>query len=402
MNRLVMRIPLLTYSVKVQNCLPIQNKTNTLIMKKLTLFVFITLLVACNNQEKIKKAIETLGPEWDATSSLVKALPDKINGIQSTWNSWEAEMQIKNEWKARLGADQLAQLNSQIESIKSQGQAMESLTKEVDEFTTQWEAKDKTMAELSDGLSSGNIPKDAQTKITTLQSLIGESKNKIPAWEATLDSIQASSQSAYEAFSKLVVTIDPNLVDCNNQPLNLTDFLNNYAKKIEAEPAKWRYSRVASEFKDCSGMFLRLCESLGEKSCKGYKYPDRAFHDTRALAGWYHENGNLTLIKDAENSDHLIQPGMVMFYGYGDRPIPENFTVADLSAPYPNGLIEHVGTVTKVEKDENGKVTDYYIYHGRSGTKPAARTRISAGQNPVYSNWGQPWLAIGFIMTPES
>ena len=43
---------------------------------------------------------------------------------------------------------------------------------------------------------------------------------------------------------------------CGDQPQALAQFLNQYAAEIEAVPEKWMYSNKASDFKDCSGMFI--------------------------------------------------------------------------------------------------------------------------------------------------
>ncbi|NRB48373.1 MAG: hypothetical protein HRU41_11925 [Saprospiraceae bacterium] len=186
--------------------------------------------------------------------------------------------------------------------------------------------------------------------------------------------------------------------ECLQNEKSLEKVLNAYAASIEAEPDRWMYSNTASDFKDCSGMFIRLCEHLAAQFCKAYRFPDRKYHSTRDLAYWYAKEGNLRLVRDPESSQDLIQVGQVMFYGKSKKKIPKKFKLEDLTAPYPNSLLAHMGIVVAVNRDEYGKVKSYTLYHGRSSGKPASRSIIRSSQNPDFGNWGQPWLATASIL----
>lgn len=185
---------------------------------------------------------------------------------------------------------------------------------------------------------------------------------------------------------------------CLQDGTSLAQVLNDYAAAIEAEPEKWMYSNRASDFKDCSGMFIRLSEELDKQFCENYEFPDRKFHSTRDLATWYARYGELELIRDAQSNQELIQVGQVMFYGKANKRIPKRFKLDDLTAPYPKGLLAHMGVVVAVNREEDGTLISYTLYHGRSSGKPASRSIIRTKQNPDFGNWGQPWLAVAPIL----
>ena len=178
----------------------------------------------------------------------------------------------------------------------------------------------------------------------------------------------------------------------------LEQVLNAYAAGVEAEPEKWMYSNKASDFRDCSGMFIRLCEELEEQFCENFEFPGRKFHSTRDLAAWYAKYGDLKLISNAQSNQDLIAVGQVMFYGRANKNAPRRLKLDDLIAPYPKGLLAHMGVVVAVDKEEDGSLISYTLYHGRSSGKPASRSIIRTKQNPDFGNWGQPWLAVASIL----
>lgn len=194
-------------------------------------------------------------------------------------------------------------------------------------------------------------------------------------------------------------TIFSNKDKCAVEAIDLEKILNAYAASIEAEPEKWMYSNKASDYRDCSGMFLRLCENMEDQVCDKFAFPDRSFHSTRDLADWYAKYGNLRLIRNPSDNEQYITVGQVMFYGKANKKIPNRFDLASLTAPYPKGLLAHMGVVVSVNRDEEtGKLDSYTLYHGRSSGKAATRSIIRTSQNPDFGNWGQPWLATASLL----
>ncbi len=219
------------------------------------------------------------------------------------------------------------------------------------------------------------------TGMTISKPTIPNSKDIIPT--KTITDTLASSGTSYS---------------CNGEEFELEEYLNNFAEQIEAQNILYNTEKLS----DCSGMFLRLCSNL-KKKCDDYIFPSsKAVRDTRRLAKWYAKKGRLTIIENAEASGYLIKPGAVMFYGHGGVTY-NDLTIEKITA---NDGIEHVGTVTSVTKDKNGKVIQYSLFHGRSNGKPAGRTTYHQlkpyrTQLPAYGNWNQQWVAVADIMTPK-
>ena len=149
---------------------------------------------------------------------------------------------------------------------------------------------------------------------------------------------------------------------------------------------------------DCSGIFHQT--ALFVKSiCDQYEYPDhKKVRDSRSIAGWYAKKKGLELVFDPMKERNSIHPGAVLFFG-GSGKRYDSFDAKDLSAPYPKGIVHHIGVVTKVLKDDQGQVTGYEMFHGRRPGKTAQRSYYhnikppKAGY-PILGNWNQQLLAI--------
>ncbi|MCB0568711.1 MAG: hypothetical protein KDC66_03060 [Phaeodactylibacter sp.] len=152
---------------------------------------------------------------------------------------------------------------------------------------------------------------------------------------------------------------------------------------------------------DCSGMFHRLLRKMKE-SFPGFEYPEVVeARSSRALAQWYYDHGALHIIDDAANSGQLIRPGAILFFGqYGKkytRPTIEQLIISGVG-------IQHIGTAVEVQKDENGQVIGYTMFHARGRGKAASKTQhyLHNPRNsylPAFGNWKQQLVAIGYIDT---
>lgn len=160
---------------------------------------------------------------------------------------------------------------------------------------------------------------------------------------------------------------------------------------------------------DCSGMFHRVLELL-EKRCPAYAYPAVHEHrETRQLARFYHDRGQLTIVRDVSSAQDLIRPGSVMFYGYADQSF-EGVRIEQLETRGRG--IEHMGIVVRVERDGD-TVTNYSLFHGINYGKPSGVTEHHYGDwsnNPSFAAsarrngykpfgfWRQPWVAVAPIL----
>ncbi len=153
---------------------------------------------------------------------------------------------------------------------------------------------------------------------------------------------------------------------------------------------------------DCSGILHRVLMGV-QKRCPEHEYPSLALcRDSRELARWYHEQGELILIKDAVAQSDLIRPGMVLFFGRtGVRY--KNASVKTLLSSRHG--IYHVGVVVRVYKDRKGKVARYELFHGhgRRGRTKASVTkwhkrRPTRASYPPLGNGRQQLVAVARIV----
>ena len=180
----------------------------------------------------------------------------------------------------------------------------------------------------------------------------------------------------------------------------LKNKLTQYAEQIEAQKLDY----VPAKMQDCSGIFFKLIEQFAKKRCSEYKYPSpNSERPARMIAKWYHDNNNFSFIEDVMQSRNLIKPGTVLFYGKPGESY-HNMTVDRMTGP--SGKIHHIGVVTDVEKDAQGNVIRYVLYHGQTYGKTAGRThnhtaKGGSRQNyPVFGFGSEQLVAISYLFTP--
>lgn len=169
-------------------------------------------------------------------------------------------------------------------------------------------------------------------------------------------------------------------------------------KNINTSVKKWTGTIYSQEKgTDCSGIFHKVINDL-RKHYPNEKFPKfKIDRSSRDLAAWYHTNSNFSFIRNPEDNGKLIKPGMIMFYGKGGMSYDlQSMTIKTLTDP--NG-VNHVGIVTAVNKDHEGNVISYDIFHGLNERKPAQTTtevykNPRRPTHPAYAHWNQPWLGI--------
>lgn len=177
-----------------------------------------------------------------------------------------------------------------------------------------------------------------------------------------------------------------------------TAYIQRLAVDYESEHILYRSIPLS----DCSGMFHRLLQQMKE-AFPAFVYPEVAeARSSRAIARWYYDKGALHLIGDAAESGRLIRPGAVMFFGQIGKKY-NNPSIEQLTT-YGSGIM-HIGTVVDVEKDEQGNIVAYTMFHARGRGKPASHTRhyLRHPGNPglpAFGNWRQQWVAVAHIDTP--
>lgn len=241
---------------------------------------------------------------------------------------------------------------------------------------------------------------------TELPSKIGESipflnkaKDTLPAMEA--DSLLQTPDSMAVAMGR---------ADCVSGD-SFQQRLLRVTENIEAK----KYPYRADLGQDCSGIFHKIKDSVDlwtQSQCEdsNFVFPDYdSTRSSRAIADWYYEKGNLTLVEDPMKVRNQIVPGSVMFYSKPGKTYT-NLNIEKLTGKSNNyspasGAIMHIGVVVDVTKDEEGNVVQYTLMHGRNERHPASRTDYhkevqSKNQTlPKFGNWSQQWVAIASVVT---
>ena len=178
-------------------------------------------------------------------------------------------------------------------------------------------------------------------------------------------------------------------------------FLTLYSEKLERDTL-WYDNQRPQRLQDCSGIFHRIKERVSKKYVQ-FNYPPVATaRHTRALARWYHDNGQFIIITDPKKQKDLIRPGSVMFFGESGKRYT-SMTIEQLSSDNPRGYIRHIGVITELVKDKQGETIGYVMMHGRRPGVYAQRTHYHKVDPPragfpVLGNWNQQWVAIADIM----
>ncbi len=154
---------------------------------------------------------------------------------------------------------------------------------------------------------------------------------------------------------------------------------------------------------DCSGILHRVLMGM-KKRCPGHEYPSLSlYRDSRDIARWYHEQGELILIKNAVAQSDLIRPGMVLFYGRTGVKYKNASVKTLLSSRHG---INHVGVVVRIYKDRRKKVAGYELFHGhgRRGRTKASVTswhklRPTRASYPPFGNGRQQLVAVARIVS---
>lgn len=204
--------------------------------------------------------------------------------------------------------------------------------------------------------------------------------------QSALPAIAANGPALYGLFSSLPP-----------REAIFSGYLQRLAKDYESQHILYRSIPLS----DCSGMFHRLLQQMKE-AFPAFVYPEVAeARSSRALAQWYYDRGSLHIVEDAAASGQLIKPGAIMFFGQIGKKYSQP-TIEQLTT-YGVGIM-HIGTVVDVEKDEQGNVIAYTMFHARGRGKPASHTRhyLRRPQTsglPAFGNWRQQWVAVAYMDT---
>lgn len=178
--------------------------------------------------------------------------------------------------------------------------------------------------------------------------------------------------------------------------------LNNELDVVTKELTGTPYS--AKKGTDCSGIFHKVIDALSVH-CSNLEFPkfgvDRSSRD---LLKWYHEKGQLSLIRNPSKASSLIKKGAIMFYGQSGKHYSEQdrremsiSELIDLSTG-----VNHLGIVMNVER-KGKKIISYEIFHGKKPGVAAGVSRLkcketNSNEACTYRHGNQAWLAIAQLL----
>ena len=240
---------------------------------------------------------------------------------------------------------------------------------------------------------------------------------------------------------ELIANADVYFATCGGETRSMAEVLLPITARMEAQNIPYKRSQEpVDEWRDCSGNFLRL-SSYVASACAGNddhlaappgvtdytpdgdnKAPqNKGARSSRGIGKWYHDQGRFIPIfyddvtditqppQDLIDKRNLIKPGAVLWYSRGMPTRLDGLDSLWISNTR-NLQINHMGTVTEVERDEDGNVIRYTIYHGhgRDGN-PASVTRNhywvwpktftkEGSAYPPFGYWAQYLVGIGTLL----
>jgi hypothetical protein len=157
-----------------------------------------------------------------------------------------------------------------------------------------------------------------------------------------------------------------------------------------------KYSSNGGAFRDCSGIFHRVVQTM-EDACPNLLIPPTKVRSSRQLAAWYANRGTLTPINNALlQAPDVLQPGAVVFFG---GPNKRHKNVGFQSVV---NNTRHIGIVTSVQHNEAGEVVGYQMFHGSSSHRKAVysqryRHHPKNRNSPPFGNGNEQLLAVATL-----
>lgn len=233
---------------------------------------------------------------------------------------------------------------------------------------------------------------------------------------------------------------------CGGEVKDLGDVVKPIAEDLTAQKIPYARGRAVSpELRDCSGNFLRLSSRVAEvcpEAAASLAAPagvtryqpggDNVFphydrikgRASQGIGRWYHRKGRFRPVyydgatgisvppPALEEIRDLVRPGAVLWFSR-TRPMEAGGTdpLWGGGGGGGKGKINHMGTVTAVERDAAGNVIRYSMYHGhgKDGTPaditdlhfwewPDTYTKGGSKEYPPFGYWDQYLVGIATLV----
>ncbi|MDW3650606.1 MAG: hypothetical protein R8P61_26255 [Bacteroidia bacterium] len=168
--------------------------------------------------------------------------------------------------------------------------------------------------------------------------------------------------------------------------INLSEPLNIIAHKITSDSLRYLGTTTLA---DPAGIMHRVIAELKKPAW----FPNKEFPDSTEdreigeIAKWYCERGQLVMIDDPLSASKYIKPGVLMFFGGKGEDLRD---MSRTKLFRRRGLTQ-LGVVCSVEKDEQGNVISYGLFHAQ---RPGMIAKITYQSR---DNEGGDHLAYGYL-----
>ncbi|MEM9920207.1 MAG: toll/interleukin-1 receptor domain-containing protein [Bacteroidota bacterium] len=219
-----------------------------------------------------------------------------------------------------------------------------------------------------------------------------EEKRLVKKLERTIEELKMADADI-QYLKKEKAAVEKELVNQNIrvEKDELSLFLSNWAEQTEEEKLQYKHENLA----DQSGIVHRFLKEVKAKYPDVKIPPVSDYRRSYEIAAWYQEQNKLTVINDALADREKIVLGAIMFYGKTGTDYSD-IEAAQLTT---QGLISSLGIVTEVNKDDNGEIIGYVLFHARRPGVTAQRTYYHSVKPPregypPLGNWSQQWVAV--------
>lgn len=180
--------------------------------------------------------------------------------------------------------------------------------------------------------------------------------------------IEAPNATYKVARPNLTIDIEfPRTLNCAGSNFDLKGEVVRTAEEIQAQKLGYVTHRVGNSDvrQDCSGIFNRFVNQMHKKleACGNEVELPLVRTSSSGVAEWYANQpvSMVTLVQDPIAESANLEVGTVLFFSRNAVGSNGRF---DLSK------VNHMGVVARIDKDDQGKITSYALFHGhgREGT----------------------------------
>ncbi len=171
-------------------------------MKNVIAFIALaTVLAACSNSTKFADSINELASKWDATTSAVTEFSQTVKDAQSAWVESSSTMQVAPDAMANWDETTKSKYNDLQAAVQTNTANLGSIAADLDGFMAQWAVQNETMQALKDGLTSGKLGADTETKIGELTSAANGAAASLDGWKTKYQEVASALENSKQMFA---------------------------------------------------------------------------------------------------------------------------------------------------------------------------------------------------------